>query len=163
MTSSISNPTALSDYDWLEFVSLVWKVRNEGSYSYTVENWPPAFESTDMQAIAASRARMLAYYQENRGKVDAWWDVVGGERAVDLHNAHVDEARKREQDACLWGIRCTDGYVITCETQEYRDSFVGYLVREYQEHPEGRRMPEALLHRDAPGGEWAEVARLSLA
>jgi hypothetical protein len=68
----------------------------------------------------------------------------------------VDESRKRKQDACLWAIRCTDGYVIACESQERRDWTVGYMVREYQERPEGRRMPAALLHRTVPGGEWIE-------
>ncbi|MFH8813068.1 hypothetical protein ACH4GZ_38715 [Streptomyces hygroscopicus] len=154
--SDISNPTNLSDYDWLEFVALVWKVRNEGSYGYAVENWPPAFESSDMQAIAASQARMLAYYQLNRGKVDAWWDVVGGDRAVELHNAHIRESQQREQDACLWGIRCTDGHVITCETQERRDHWAAELR---DDHREGRRMPEALLSRTVPGGEWTEDSR----
>jgi len=152
-TTSIHNPTELSDYDWLEFVALVWKVRHEGSYRYAVENWPPSFESADMQAVAGSPARMLAYYQENRAKVDAWWDTVGGERAVDLHNAHVDESRQREKDACLWGVRCTDGYVVHEPSEEERDAFVARLLADTYPN---RRVPAVLLRRDVPGGEWTE-------
>jgi hypothetical protein len=97
--TDIKNPTTLSDYDWLELVSLVWKVRNEGSYSYAVENWPPRFEADDMQAIADDPTKLRALYREHKPAVDAWWDQVGGDRAVDLHNAHVDESRQRAKDA----------------------------------------------------------------
>src|SRR2546422_2277159 len=122
-TTSIHNPTDLSDYDWLEFVALVWKVRHEGSYNYAVENWPPAFESPDMQAIASDSRSLRGFYGDNRAKVEAWAETVGGELAVDLHNDHIDEARQRERDACLWGVRCTDGYVVHEESEQERDDF----------------------------------------
>jgi hypothetical protein len=153
-TASIHNPTDLSDYDWLEFVALVWKVGHEGSYNYAVENWPPRFESPDMQAIAADSRSLRGFYGDNRAKVDAWWDAVGGERAVDLHNDHIDESRQREQDACLWGVRCTDGYIVHEPTEQERDDFVSRLLA--YTYP-NRRVPAALLHREAPGGEWIEV------
>ncbi|MCX4911872.1 hypothetical protein [Streptomyces sp. NBC_00878] len=152
-TTSIHNPTDLSDYDWLELVALVWKVRNEGSYSYAVENWPPEFESADMQAIAGVPARLRAIYGEHRPKVDSWWDAVGGERAVDLHNDHIDESRQRQKDACLWGVRCTDGYIVHEPTEQDRDEFVARLLADTYPN---RRVPAVLLHRDTPGGEWTE-------
>ena len=152
-TASIHNPTDLSDFDWLEFVALVWKVRNEGSYRYAVENWAPKFESPAMQAIADDDAELRAFYGENKAKVDAWWDVVGGERAVDLHNDHIDEARQRQKDACLWGVRCTNGHIVHKLSEAERDAFVQRLLADTHPH---RRVLEALLHRDVPGGEWTE-------
>lgn len=152
-TASIHNPTDLSDYDWLEFVALVWKVRNEGSYRYAVENWPPAFESETMQAIADDRGKLSNFYAANKAKVDGWWGTVGGQRAVDLHNDHVDEARQRERDACLWGVRCTDGYIVHEPTEDERDAFVARLLADTYPN---RRVPAVLLHRDVPGGEWTE-------
>jgi hypothetical protein len=92
-------------------------------------------------------------YVENEDKVESWWLLVGSERACDLHNAHVDEERKRREDARLFGIRCTDGHVITYDTAEGRDSYSAYML---DNQGEGRRAPAALLVRDVPGGEWTE-------
>ncbi|MCL8016916.1 hypothetical protein [Streptomyces sp. AS02] len=152
-TASIHNPTDLSDYDWLETVALVWKVRNEGSYRYAVENYAPEFESPAMQAVAADDARLRAFYGENKAKVDAWWDTVGGQRAVDLHNDHIDESRQREKDACLWGVRCTDGHVVHEPSEAERDAFVARLLADTYSN---RRVPAVLLRREVPGGEWTE-------
>ncbi|MFG2970854.1 hypothetical protein ACGFZS_47055 [Streptomyces sp. NPDC048288] len=154
-TTNIQNPTDWSDYDFLEFEGFVHKVQWEGSYSYAVENYGPRFESSKLQAIADDPAKLRALYRENRQKVEDWRETVGGERACDLHNAHVDEERQRRQDACLWGIRCTDGYVIHYASQEDRDNSDAFL-RANQGGRAKYRMPEALLHRDAPGGEWTE-------
>lgn len=150
-TSSIHNPTDLSDYDFLELVALVWKVRNEGSYRYAVENWPPTFETPAMQAVADDPAKLRAFYGEHKDKVDAWADVVGGERAVDLHNDHIDEARQRQRDACLWGVLCADGHIVHEPSEAERDGFLSRLLADTYPN---RRVPVALLHRDTPGGEW---------
>lgn len=160
-TGKYAAQASMSRYDFLEFEAFVSKVDREG-YAYAAEEYAPRFEADNLQRAAATSEGLHGLYAAHRPLVDAWTKEVGGEAAVDLHNAHVDESRQREKDACLWGIRCTDGIII-CETQERRDSLVGYMVREYEEHPEGRRMPEALLSRTVPGGEWTEVAGLSLA
>jgi hypothetical protein len=155
--ADVCNPiTDLSDYDFLEFVSFVWKVKQEGSYSE--ENYGPDFEAPAMQAIADDPKQLRAFYRANLKAVQSWWDTVGGENAVDLHNAHVDEQRKREEDARLWGIRCTDGYVITCDTRESRDGQVAYMN---ENRGKGWREPAALLQRFAPGAAWNET-RLTL-
>jgi hypothetical protein len=151
-TTDIKNPTALSDYDWLEFVSFAWKVDREG-YAYAVENYGPEFEDT---TLPQGGRDLKALYREHKEKVTQWWDTVGGDAACDLQNDHVDEARKRKEDARLWGIRCTDGFVITCDTQEYRDSQAADMR---DNHREGWRMPQALLSRTVPGGDWAEDSR----
>lgn len=96
--TNIQNPTTLSDYDWLEFEGFVCKVDGEG-FTYAYENYSPDFEAPDMQEFAADMGKFRAYYQENAGLVEEWWDTVGGDLACDLHNAHVDESRKRQADA----------------------------------------------------------------
>lgn len=155
--ADVRNPLAdLSDYDFLEFVSFVWKVKGEGSYSYAEENYGPRFDAPTMQAIADDSQQLKAFYRANLKAVSSWWDTVGGEAACDLQNDHVDEAWKRREDAMLFGIRCTDGHVITCDTAEYRDQLVATMVAE-QQRPGTRREPAVLLHRDAPGGAWTET------
>lgn len=153
--ADVKNPLpGLSDYDWLEFVSFVWKVEQEGSYSYAEENYGPDFEAPAMQAVADDSRQLRAYYRANLAAVETWSDTVGGSNAVDLVNDHVDEQRKREQDARLWGIRCTDDYVITCDTEQGRDRQVAYLK---QNHGKRWRTPAALLRRDVAGAEWTEA------
>jgi hypothetical protein len=150
--SEIQNPTALSDYDWLEFEGFASKVDSEG-FTYAYENYGPDFEDPSMQALAEDMGKLRAYHRENAHLVDEWWAKVGGERGCDLHNAHVDENRKRRQDACLWGIRCTDGYIITEQSEQDRSRTVAYL----QASPgKGRRQASALLHRTVAGGAWTE-------
>jgi hypothetical protein len=149
-TNDIQNPTDWSDFDFLEFEAFVSKVENEG-FTYAAEHYGPNFESPELQAIAADLGALRTLYLENEAKVDAWYEQIGGERACDLHNAHVDEARKRREDARLFGIRCTDGYVITYDTEEIRDSQAAYLL---ENEGKGWRVPQTLLRRDIRGGEW---------
>lgn len=150
--TDIHNPTDWSDFDFLEFEAFVSKVENEG-FTYAAENYGPNFESPELQAIADDLGSLRRLYLENEAKVDAWWSTVGGERACDLHNAHVDEGRQRREDARLFGIRCTDGYVLTSDSEEDRDSTTAYLL---ENEGKGWRVPAVLLRRDVPGGEWAE-------
>lgn len=150
----VCNPLAdLSDYDFLAFVAFVWKVKQEGSYSYAEENYGPKFEAAAMQVVADDSKQLKEFYRANLKAVSSWWDTVGGDAAVELHNDHVDESEQRDQDACLWGIRCTDGYVITCNTREDRDN---HVARMNADRGPGRREPAALLQRFQPGGEWNE-------
>lgn len=156
--TDIQNPTAWSDFDFLEFEAFVCKVENEG-FTYAAENYSPNFESPELQAIADDLGTLRTLYVENETKVDAWWSTVGGERACDLHNAHVDEERQRREDARLFGIRCTDAFVLTYDTQENRDRDSAYLLAN---RDKGWRVPDVLLHRDTPGGEWTEDAPADL-
>ncbi|MEW2266920.1 hypothetical protein [Streptomyces sp. NPDC047868] len=151
-TTSIHNPTDWSDFDFLEFEAFVSKVQNEG-FTYAAENYGPNFEGAELQAIAEDLGTLRTLYVENQAKVDAWWSTVGGERACDLHNAHVDEERQRREDARLFGIRCEDGYIITSDSEENRASTVAYLL---ENKGKGWRVPTVLLAREVPGGEWTE-------
>ena len=155
ITDKYAAQASMSRYDFLELEAFASKVDREG-YSYAVENYGPEFESETLQRSAASSEGLRGLYSAHRQLVDAWWAEVG-DAGCDLHNAHVDESRQRKQDACLWGIRCTDGYVITQDTKADRDGLAEHLR---ETHREGRRMPEALLSRTAPGGEWTEDSRL---
>jgi hypothetical protein len=150
--TDIQNPTDWSDFDFLEFEAFVSKVENEG-FTYAAENYGPNFESPELQAIADDLGALRTLYVENEAKVDAWWSTVGGERACDLHNDHVDEERQRREDARLFGIRCTDGYVITEDSEESRDRTVAYLL---ENDGKGWRVPQTLLRRETPGGEWTD-------
>lgn len=150
--TDIHNPTDWSDYDFLEFEAFVSKVGNEG-FTYAAEEYPPHFESPELQAIADDLGKLRNLYEDNEPKVDAWYEQVGGERACDLHNAHVDEARQRRAEACLFGVRCTDGHVLTYDTEDYRDRHAAYLL---ENAGNGWRVPEVLVRRDVPGGEWID-------
>jgi len=151
-TTNIQNPTTWSDFDFLEFEAFVSKIENEG-FTYAAENYGPRFESPELQAIADDLGALRTLYVENEAKVDAWYAQVGPERACDLHNDHVDEERQRREDARLFGIRCTDGYVITSDSEEDRDRNAAYLL---ENEGKGWRVPAVLLRREVPGGEWRE-------
>lgn len=150
--TDIQNPTDWSDYDFLEFECFVSKVENEG-FTYAAENYGPEFEDPNLQTLADDLSTLRALYLKNESKVDAWYAQVGPERACDLHNDHVDEERRRREDACLFGIRCTDGYVITCDSEQFRDSQTAYLL---ENEGKGWRVPAVLLRRTVPGGEWTD-------
>lgn len=146
----------LSEYDFMELVAFQFKVEWERSFPYTWSNYPPHFEAPDLAEYGTVRWKFSRLYSQYKPKVKAWQAKVGGERACELHNAHIDERRQRAEDARLFGIRCEDGVVITCASQEYRDRLWGQL-KEDAGKPH-RRVPAALLAREVPGGEWAEVA-----
>lgn len=149
---TVTIPTAFTEYDWLELIAFDSKVNSEG-YSYAAENYAPRFETPEMQAVAADGCQLKFLYDSQRPSIDAWRDAEPN--AVDLVNAHIDEERRRRQDACLWGIRCTDGYVIACDTREYRDQLAASMHAE--EARPGRRKPAALLQRFFAGAAWHET------
>lgn len=150
--TDMQNPTGLSDYDFLEFECFVSKVENEG-FQYAWENYSPRFETAELNERASTWQGMRALYREYEPAVTAWYKTVGARRACDLHNAHVDEERKRRNDACLWGVRCEDGYVIHEHSREDRDQLVAQML---EGQGNGWRTPVALLSRAVPGGEWTE-------
>ncbi|MGW2725522.1 hypothetical protein [Streptomyces sp. NPDC001492] len=145
----------LSEYDFMELVAFQFKVEWERSFPYTWSNYPPRFEAPELAEYGTVRWKFSRLYSRYKPKVMAWREEVGGERAVELHNAHIDERNQRRKDACLFGVRCEDGYVITCDTQAYRDRLWGELHEEAGKPH--RRVPAALLVREVPGGAWAEV------
>lgn len=149
--TDIQNPTSLSDYDWLEFECFASKVDSEG-FTYAYENYGPDFEAADMQELADDMGKFRAYFRANVDLIEQWYDTVGGERACDLHNEHVDESRRRDADACLWGVRCADGYVVHERSEADRDAFVVRTLGK-----SNYRQPAFLLRRDVPGGEWTET------
>lgn len=143
----------LSQYDFMEMVAFQHKVEWERSFPYAWSNYGPKFENPDLAEYETVRWKFSRLYSHYKPKVLAWRNEVGGQEACDLHNAHIDEQRKRQEDACLFGIRCTDGYVITCDTEHSRDEDAAFMVA-HQGGPASYRMPSALLAREVPGGEW---------
>ncbi|MFE1109677.1 hypothetical protein ACFW5U_27840 [Streptomyces rochei] len=150
--TDIQNPTDWSDYDFLEFEAFVSKVHIEG-FTYAAENYGPKFEDPKLQALADDLGTLRSLYLENESKVDNWYEQVGPERACTLHNDHIDERRQRREDACLFGIRCTDGYVLTFDSEGFRDRQAAYLL---ENEGKGWRVPAVLLRREVSGGEWTD-------
>lgn len=144
-------PTSFTEYDWFELAAFDSKVNREG-YAYAAKEYAPKFEDPTMQAVAADPYQLKYLYDRQRPAIDAWWDAEPN--AVDLLNAHVDESDRRQENTRLWGIRCTDGHVITCDSREYRDSLVASMRAEAG--TPGRRTPAVLLRRFVPGGQWNE-------
>lgn len=150
--TTIHNPTEWSDFDFLEFEGFVHKVAIEG-FLYAADNYGPEFEDPQLKAVTESLDSLRAFYREHLPKVEAWYEQVGMQRACDLHNAHVDEERQRREDARLFGIRCTDGFVITVGSEEEREQRATYLLKNAGQ---GWRVPASLLRRDVPGGAWSD-------
>lgn len=154
VTDTYAARAGMSRYDFLELEAFASKVDHEG-YSYAAEHYGPEFESTELQNTADDPQALRALYRTHRPAIDAWCEELGGEAACDLHNDHIDESRLREKDACLWGIRCTDGYVVHERSEEEQKRFVAGLIQSKKERPDiSYRVPEVLLHRETPGGEW---------
>lgn len=156
ITDAYAARAGMSRYDFLELEAFASKVNHEG-YSYAAEHYSPEFEATELRNTASDPQELRALYRTHRPAIDAWWEELGGEVACDLHNDHIDESRKRKNDACLWGIRCTDGHVVHYATEEGQKRCVARLIQSKKERPDIRcSVPESLLRRDVPGGEWTE-------
>ena len=154
LTDAYAARAGMSRYDFLELEAFTSKVDHEG-YRYAAENYGPEFEAAELRNTADDPQALHLLYRTHRPAIDAWWEELGGEAACDLHNDHIDEARQRVKDACLWGVRCTDGYIVHEPTEEKQKAFVARIVQRKKERPDiDYRVPEALLHREVPGGEW---------
>jgi hypothetical protein len=149
---TVTIPTAFTEYDWLELIAFDSKVNREG-YGCAADNYAPRFETPEMQAVAADGRQLKFLYDRQQPAIDAWWDTEPN--GVDLVNAHIDEERKRRENGRLWGIRCTDGHVITCDTRDYRDQLAASMQAE--EARPGRRVPAARLQRFFAGAGWHET------
>lgn len=58
----------------------------------------------------------------------------------------------------LFGIRCADdGGIIPCTSSEQRDRLYEHMRK--QNGTAGCRIPETMLRRPVPGGEWSEERR----
>lgn len=93
--SIMTRPTtaALSDFDFMELVAFDRKVDSEG-FRYAAENYAPAFERDDYARcddLNVLRDLRRGYAE----RIDEFWSRPD---AVDLHNAHIDEADRRERE-----------------------------------------------------------------
>lgn len=150
--------TSFSDYDWMELVAFDSKVGSEG-FTYAYENYPPAFESTALQQVADDMGAFRKFFLEHEVAVEAWWREHD-EDGADLHNAHTDERSRRDEEACLWGVRRPDGYVFGAATLESAQGSVDYMNRPGDPYwaDRGFTGPARVMSREVPGGEWQEIA-----
>lgn len=137
-------PDQLSDYDFMELLVFDRKVESEGSWSYAYENYGPRFEFNDYADV--DRAEVRALQRRRQAAIDAWWDDHR-EDGCDLHNAHVDESRRRQDDRYVWAFRHENGNVSGVDSEEQARWYV---------NNDGWRAT-AVLRRDVPGGEWTVV------
>jgi hypothetical protein len=86
--------TELSEYDFLELVAFDSKVEIEG-FGYAASEYAPRFEHDNFVPMT-NRAELSQLLREYRDRLDAFWDQPD---CCDLHNKHVDEARKRAADS----------------------------------------------------------------
>lgn len=139
---------AISDYDLMVLVSFETKAEWEGDERYTYENWPPEFETAELNERAATYSGFMQILRENAAALTTWNDAHT-EDCVDLINAHRDEERRRAEHACLWGVRRGDGAVFPQRTREMAEWFL---------RPSPREFSFTLLHREAAGGEFVDFA-----
>lgn len=160
MTQPATTDTNFSDYDWMELVAFDSKVQSEG-FTYAYENYPAVFESAELRRIADDMGAFRKFFLDHEDAVEAWWnehDEDGG----DLHNAHIDERQRREENACLWGVRRPDGHVFGATTLESAQGSVDYMNMNRPGDTywadRGFTEPARVMSREVPGGEWQEVA-----
>jgi hypothetical protein len=151
--TSIENPTTMSDYDWLEFVGFVWKVENEG-YAYAVENYAPKFETP--------QTGLRTLYRKHVADVDAWADKVGYQAVDQIWDAHLREEKERREAHLLWAVHPGGDwdYAAYSDAFESREAAEKWIAGRAELAERHGRKPWAgrLLHREMPGGEWAEVS-----
>jgi len=82
----------LSNFDFMELVVFDRKVDSEG-FRYAVENYPPVFEHDGYRPCDDGTLSDLRCKYADR--INEFWEQ---ENAVDLHNAHVIEANRRERE-----------------------------------------------------------------
>jgi hypothetical protein len=153
-----STNTTFSDYDWMELVAFDSKVGSEG-FTYAYENYPPAFESAELQQVADDMGAFRRFCLEHDDAVEAWWREHD-EDGADLHNAHIDERNRRDEEACLWGVRRPDGHVFGARSQFSAQTSVDYMNASTDTYwtDQGFTEPVRVMSREVPGGEWQEVA-----
>lgn len=139
----------LTDYDLMVLVAFETKAQSEGENEYTFENWTWKFETAALNERGASFAGFMELLRENRNTIDAW-DAAHVEDACDLINAHHDEARRREDDACLWAGRRNDGQIFPVKTREQAEWYLkpGNMPAD---------LTFTLQTREAPGGAWIDA------
>ena len=137
----------ISDYDLMVLVSFETKAEWEGDEHYTYENWPPEFETADLNERAGTYGGFMEILRENADALTAWNDAHT-EDACDLINAHRDEEKRRAEHAMLWAVR--RGFDQAVFPQRTAAMALWFF------RPDGI-YTWTLLRRDEPGGEWVET------
>jgi len=131
-------PAALSDYDLTELVRFHTASRH-GSSAPAVCRWP--FEDPALNARASTFAGLEELLSQNADAIERWRAEHRLDAAA-LLAAHAEEARRREVDGPLWGVRDrTSGRIRAVE------SFPAALA-------ERDRTGAQPVVRDRPGAAW---------
>jgi hypothetical protein len=93
-----NTPPELSDYDFLELVAFDAKVDWEG-FDYAFEEYPPRFESRELQAVADDYSGLKALRAAHLEKIQSFWQEDG---AMSRYDRHLDAAdKRRSRRKCL--------------------------------------------------------------
>jgi len=144
MTDCAAILASISTYDFMELVAFESKVRHEGSREYAWENYPPVFRDPRLIPLETDREGFGRLYRASKALRDRWWADHQGD-SVDLHNAHVGEARTEENRRCVWAVRFAHSNVFHCKTERMARSCNG---------DDGENV---LLRRDDADSPWVEV------
>lgn len=156
-------PDQFSLYDWMELLGFSWKVQNEG-YEYAAENYAPRFESDALRAIAADDdpRPLKKLFNDNQQALEEWQEAAGWEEAGRLMDAHQREEKERKEAHLPWGLHPGGGWDFGSYSKafETRDEALKAIAQQNEMAEKYEHfVPFAgrLLHREVPGGEWAEV------
>lgn len=136
-------PETLSAYDFQELIAFDAKTESEG-WSYAAENYGPRFEFNNYQPLGWDDLRDL--HNRERAAIADWWETHADD-GCDLHNAHIDESNRRDDDRYLWAFRHENGAISGVKTEE------GARQMCLEQSWRGT----AVLHRAVEGGEWTVV------
>ncbi|MEU1908431.1 hypothetical protein [Streptomyces hygroscopicus] len=158
MTTDLITQTGLSRYDFLELLGFSWKVNSEG-YDYAAEHYAPRFENPELRQQSETALRDL--YRKHLPTLQQWQDQTHYEDINRIWAAHQREEKERREANLLWAVHPggdwdAGAYSDAFESREAAEEWVEGRKRLTDEHGwkpwQGR-----LLHRETPGGEWAEV------
>lgn len=159
----VSLPNGFTLYDWMELVGFVWKIENEG-YAYAAEEYPPAFESTALRAVAQDDdpRPLKKLFDDHEEAVEAWHEQTGWEEADRLWNEHQREEKARREAHLLWATHPGGDwdYAAYGSAYETREAALQGIARQNEaaeKYPNYLAFTGRLLHRSEPGGEWTEV------
>jgi hypothetical protein len=160
MTATI--PTGFTHYDWMELLGFAFKVENEG-YEYASENYAPKFETESLRAtVEDDDPRPLKnLYRQHYQALNDWQEATGWEEVDRLWTAHLREEKERREAHLLWAVHPGGDWNYAAYTDAFasREDAEAWIEgrQELVEKHGWKPWKGRLLHRDVPGGEWAEV------
>lgn len=159
-TDKYAAQAGMSRYDFLELLGFVWQVDSEG-YDYAAEHYAPQFETPELAQQAQDDGALRDLYRKHRPTLQQWEEQTRDEEIEQIWSAHLQDAKERREAHLLWAVHPGGdwdhaAYAHAFESREEADEWIEGRKRLTGTHGWGPWQGR-LLHRDAPGGEWAEV------